>query len=82
MAARKKITQVSITTTGLYSGNLAGYCPYTSGTTGMNKWFNFLLTELFGAPKGGDVKLPVNVAGTDYILIDRGLITSVTITLS
>ncbi len=82
MAARKKITQVNITTTGQYSGNLSNYCPFTGGTTDMNNWFETFLTKLLGAQGGGDIKLTRNVSGTDYILIDKGLITSVTVTLS
>ena len=82
MAARKKITEVNITTTGQYSGGLAQYCPYTSGTTSMNNWFEHFLSGLLRAQGGGDIKLLVNAAGTDFILIDKGLITSVTVTLS
>ncbi len=82
MAARKKITQVNITTTGQYTGNLAQFCPFTSGTTDMNHWFDSLLSQLFGTPRGGDIKLPTNTSGSEYILIDRGLITSITVTLS
>lgn len=81
MAAGKKITQVNITTTGQYSGNLDFYCPYASGTTGMNNWFEHLLSELFSR-RGGDIKMPINTAGTDFIFIDKDLITSVTVTLS
>ncbi|KKM92279.1 hypothetical protein LCGC14_1220100 [marine sediment metagenome] len=82
MSARKKITQVSITTTGSYSGNLAQYCPFTSGTTDMNNWFDRFISQLFGTPRGGDIKMYTNTAYTEYILIDRGLITAVTVTLS
>jgi len=53
MAARKKITQVAITTTGQYNGNLSAYCPYTSGSTNMNNWFDYFLSQLFGTPRGG-----------------------------
>lgn len=82
MAARKKITEVAITTTEQYNGNLSNHCPYVSGTTDMNNWFEHFLNEFFRAQGGGDIKMFVNVAFTDYILIDKGLITSVTITLS
>lgn len=83
MAARKKITEVDITTTGQYDGTLSRFCPYTSGTTSMNNWFDYFLSQLFGTPRGGVIQMYTTKAQTtSYILIDRGLITSVTITLS
>lgn len=82
MAARKRISQVALTTTGIEnSSTMSIYCPHTSGTTAENNWFEFLLTEIL-KKGGGKFKLPLSVSGAEYLLVDSGLVTSITVTLS
>jgi len=82
MAARKRISEVSITSGGQYTGNMSAYCPYASDNEMRDEWFEFLLTELLRPQTGGAFKLPLDEAGREHILIDRGLITNIVITLA
>ena len=82
MSARVTISQVNITTTGQYSGTLSTFCPFAAGTTDRNQWFEHFLAELFKSQSGTNIKMTRNVSGTDYILIDPGLISALTVTLS
>jgi hypothetical protein len=82
MAARKRISQVNITSSGQYSGNFSTRCPFESGSSKESNWFLFLLTEILKSGTGGNIRLPIDEAGREIILINRGEISSITITLS
>lgn len=82
MAARKRISQVALTTTGIdNSSTMSNYCPHTSGSSKENAWFEYLIVNILSR-SGGKFKLPLSVSGGDYLMVDKGLVTSITITLS
>ena len=83
MAVRLRISEVSLTNTGVSGSEaMSVHCPHTSGTTAENNWFEYLLSESLKPQTGETFKLPLNTAGTNYLLVDRGLTTSITVTLS
>jgi len=76
-----RISEVAVTG-GVCEGNLSLKCPHTADSQNEHNWLLFFLTELLRNHSSGSFKLPLNVAGTDYLVVDRASVTSITITLS
>ena len=82
MAARKRISEVNITSSGQFSGNFSQHNPHNTDLSLKSEWFEHLLAEVLLGKTGSRFKLPIDTTGNEYIEIDRGLISSITITLS
>jgi len=77
-----RISEVAVTG-GVCEGDYLTYkCPHTADSQKEHNWLLYFLTELLKNHSSGSFKLPLNVAGTDYLVVDRASITSITITLS
>lgn len=82
-----RISELEITTTQgdgnlNNNGKLSLKCPHDSGSSLENTWFEFTLAKIMEQQRSGKFRLFLDTRGVEHLLLDKSLISAITITLS
>jgi len=64
------------------NNNLSALCPYDSGSSEEDDWFAHVLAGLLDNRRGSTFKMLLNVSGSEYVVVDKSMIRTITVTLN
>ncbi len=64
------------------NNNLSALCPYVRESSAEDAWFADVLAGLLDNRRGGSFKMLLNESGSEYVVVDKSMIRTITITLN
>ncbi|KKK60956.1 hypothetical protein LCGC14_3019170 [marine sediment metagenome] len=64
------------------NNNLSALCPYDSGSSEEDNWFEQVLAGLLYNRRAGKFKMLLNASGSEYVVVDKPMIRTITVTLN